>query len=261
MEALRALGGDQRLRPLPAGAAAAMAGVLVAPGLPLLAGEGARGRAAIRGEQLSLPPERPAWLTPDMVLTFLGYSLDPTSEKTATSLALMLATFLLLFVLVRLPAAVEGVGLAAGACWWRRTCCSSPWTSTPPSPISSWPPPTAPPSWLMAHNAGRHAAGVHRPGGPEDRGEQAAALPGYPEVTGYSSLQTTRHQEYMVKTIEVDKPLLDLYNVRFVVMPKRFPALPSFEYTAYHPTRPLAEGPAATGGPTYLLPGPARESR
>ncbi|HEX2923702.1 MAG TPA: hypothetical protein VHS28_06720, partial [Chloroflexota bacterium] len=50
----------------------------------------------IETSYLSLRSDKP-WLTSDMVLSFLNYSLDPTNPKTTISLALMLATFVLLF--------------------------------------------------------------------------------------------------------------------------------------------------------------------
>ena len=181
-----------------------------------------------------------------MVLTYLGYSLDPTNEKTATALALMLATFLLLFcwfafrrlwrVWSPLLALLVAVDLLLFAMDFHPTIAQQQLGT-----------PNGAAQWLMEHNPD----GMQRVySAREVRKTEANRLLPFkvPEVTGYSSLQTTRHLEYMVKAIDVDKSLLDLYNVHYVVMPKRFPALPSYEYTAYHPTRPLAEGPASNRG-------------
>lgn len=186
------------------------------------------------------------WLTSDMVLSFLNYSLDPTNEKTATSLALMLATFLLLFSwfafrrLWRAWAALLVVLVAADMLMFATDF-------HPTVHISQLATPDAAARWLMAQN--RDGMGrVYTPPGIR-KTEPNKLMPfRVAEIAGYSSLETTRHQEYMINVAEYDKVLLDVYNVRFVVMPKRPPAMPSYQHTAYHPNRPLAWGPPNNRG-------------
>ena len=190
---------------------------------------------------LSLRTFRP-YLTSDMILNFLNYSLDITNQKTAQSLALMLATFLLLlawFAFRRLWRIWAGllVGLVAVDLMLFAA------DFHPVIPISQLATPDPAVRWLMAQNRN----GMERvyTTWEAHKTEANRLLPyGVSEVTGYSSLETTRHQEFMGTVNDNEKTLLDLYSVRFVVMPKRFPAMPSYEYTAYNPNRPLADGPA-----------------
>ncbi len=194
---------------------------------------------------LALRSARP-WLTSDMVLSFLNYTLDPTNEKTAISLALMLGTFLLLF------------------CWFAYRRLWRVWASLvvvlvavdlllfsldfhPSVPMSQLANPDATAQWLMAQNSD----GLTRIYTSRDvrKTEANKLLPfQVADITGYSSLQTTRHLNYMSVLNEYDKPLLDLANIRFVIVPKRLTALPSFEYTSYHPQKPLADGPRSNRG-------------
>lgn len=194
---------------------------------------------------LSLRGDKP-WLTSDMVLSFLSYSLDPTNSKTATSLALMLAVFLLLFcwfafrrlwrVWATLMVGLVAVDMMLFALDFHPTV-----------HINQLSNPDSAARWLMAQNEDGQTR-VYSPR--KVRKTEANKLLPFQvsDITGYSSLETVRHQQYMFKLNEFDKTLLDLYNVRFVVLPKRPPAMPSYESTAYHPNRPLADGPRANPG-------------
>lgn len=204
----------------------------------------------VEQDYLSLRSSRP-WLTSDMVLSFLSHSLDPTSEKTAIALALMLATFLLLF------------------CWFAFRRLWGLWAALmvglvavdlllfaldfhPKAHISQLSAPDSAIRWLLAENEGSLERIYTAPR--VGKTEANRLLPfQVAEITGYSSLQTTRHQNYMTNLGEHDKTLLDIYGVRFVVLPKRFPGLPSYRYTAYHPDRPLANGPAVNRGSQVTL--------
>lgn len=194
---------------------------------------------------LSLRNDRP-WLTSDMVLSFLNYSLDPTNPKTATSLALMLGVFLLLFCwfafrrLWRGWATLLVALVAADMLLFAQDFHPTVHVNQLSSPESAT-------RWLMAQNGD----GMTRVYTPRDirKTEPNKLLPfQVSEIAGYSSLETVRHQQYMGKLNEFDRTLLDLYNVRFVVLPKRPPALPSYESTSYHPNRPLADGPRGNRG-------------
>ncbi len=194
---------------------------------------------------LSLRNDRP-WLNSDMVLSFLNYSLDPTNPKTTTSLALMLAVFLLLFawfafrrlwrIWATLMVGLVAVDLLLFAVDFHPTVRIDQLSS--PSPTIRW---------LMEQNddgMGRvyTARGVRKT-------EANRLLPfRISDIDGYSSLETVRHQQFMAKLREFDKPLLDLYGVRFVVLPRQPTALPSYELTAYHPNHPLADGPRTNPG-------------
>ncbi|MHB1161905.1 MAG: YfhO family protein, partial [Chloroflexota bacterium] len=199
----------------------------------------------VEASYLSLRNDRP-WLTSDMVLSFLNYTLDPTNPKTATSLALMLGVFLLLF------------------CWFAFRRLWRGWATLmvvlvaadmllfavdfhPTVHINQLSSPESATRWLLSQN-GDGMTRVYTPR--EIRKTEPNKLLPYQisDIAGYSSLETVRHQQYMSKLNEFDKTLLDLYNVRFVVLPKRSPALPSYEYTGYHPNRPLADGPRGNPG-------------
>jgi|GEM_PF-499941 len=189
---------------------------------------------------LSLRSDKP-WLNSDMVLNFLNYSLDPTNPRTTISLALMLAVFLLLF------------------CWFVFRRVWRLWASLlvglvavdmmlfaldfhPTADINQLSNPDSAARWLMDQNAD----GSIRVYTPKEvrKTEPNKLLPfQVADITGYSSLETLRHQDYMGKLVEFEQGLLDMYNVRFVVLPKRLTALPSYQYTSYHPNRPLADGP------------------
>lgn len=202
-------------------------------------------KSFVEQSYLSLRSSRP-WLTSDMVLSFLNYTLDPTNEKTALALGLMLATFLLLFfwfafkwlwrvwasavvVLVALDLLLFGLDFH------------------PKVHINQLSNPDAAARWLMAQNNDGMARIYSTR---EVRKTEANKLLPFKvaDITGYSSLEMTRHRQYMDTMNEFDKALLDLYNVQFIVQPKRHPALPSFEYTAYHPNRPLIDGPTSNRG-------------
>ena len=194
---------------------------------------------------LSLRSDRP-WLTSDMVISFLNYSLDPTNSKTATSLALMLAVFLLLFAwfafrrLWRVWATLM-VGLVAADLMLFAL------DFHPTVSIDQLTTPNSATRWLMAQDSD----GMTRVYSPREvrKTEPNKLLPfQVSDIAGYSSLETERHQQFMVKLNEFDKPLLDLSNVRFVILPKRPTALPSYEYTSYHPNHPLADGPRTNPG-------------
>ncbi|HEX2988047.1 MAG TPA: YfhO family protein [Chloroflexota bacterium] len=194
----------------------------------------------IETSYLSLRSDKP-WLTSDMVLSFLNYSLDPTNPKTTISLALMLATFVLLF------------------CWFAFRRGWRLWASLlvllvagdmmlfaldfhPTVHINQLSNPDSAARWLMAQNLDDSSRVYTRK---DVRKTEANKLLPFQvaDITGYSSLETQRHQEYMGKLAEFEQGLLDLYGVRFVVLPKKITALPSYEYTSYNPNRPLADGP------------------
>jgi hypothetical protein len=214
-------------------------------------------RQFVESSYLSLRSDKP-WLTSDMVLSFLNYSLDPTNPKTTISLALMLATFLLLF------------------CWFAFRRVWRLWASLlvllvaadmmifsldfhPTVHINQLSNPDSAARWLMDQNADGSSRVYTRK---DVRKTEANKLLPFQvaDITGYSSLETQRHQEYMGKLAEFELGLLDLYNVRFVVMPKRVTALPSYEFTSYHPNRPLADGPAnsRSANVTYYMNPPVR---
>jgi hypothetical protein len=69
-------------------------------------------------------------------------------------------------------------------------------------------------------------------------------LVGVADAGGYSPLELDRHRWYGDAVATVQNSLLDLWNVRYLVVPTEVPNLPSYERVAYHPTRPLLIGGA-----------------
>ena len=51
---------------------------------------------------------------------------------------------------------------------------------------------------------------------------------GVQEANGYSSLQFIWHRDYLSRVLYVDDDLLDLWNVRYVLDPAHYGALPSY---------------------------------
>jgi hypothetical protein len=214
-------------------------------------------KIAIQQSYLSLRNDRP-WLTPDLVVNFLNYSLDPTNTKTATSLALMMATFLLLFAwfafrrLWRAWASLLVLLVAADMLLFATDF-------HPTIPASQLADPNPAVQWLISQNRDGLER-VYTSLGAR-RTEANKLLPfQISEITGYSSLETKRHQEYVAKMREYEKPLLDLYSSRFIVMTRNPNALPSYRYVAYHPTRPLADGPSGgrNGQVTFYMSPPVK---
>jgi hypothetical protein len=83
---------------------------------------------------------------------------------------------------------------------------------------------------------------------------------GIEEATGYSSIQPLRHAAYLHAAEYTRNDLLDLWNVRFLVLRNPRPALPSYGGTSFHPEQPLFSGRLGTPGSSgTLLPdgGPA----
>ncbi len=67
---------------------------------------------------------------------------------------------------------------------------------------------------------------------------------GLQEANGYSSLQFSWHRDYLQRVLEADDDLLDLWNVRYVVDPATYGALPSNRGVAYLTGQTLLHGPA-----------------
>ena len=197
-------------------------------------------KSVVQASYLSLRNERP-WLTVDMVLNFLSFSLAPTNSRTAISLGLMLATFLLLFAwyafrrLWRAWASLLVLLVATDMLLFATDF-------HPTVPVQQLTTPNDATQWLMAHNLDGSARVYTTPG--VRKTEANRLLPfQVSDINGYSSLETRRHQEYMAKMNENETPFLDLYGARYVVMFRRPAGLPSYRYVGYHPTHPLVDGP------------------
>ena len=197
-------------------------------------------KSVVQATYLSLRNERP-WLTTDMVLNFLNYSLAPTNPRTAISLALMLATFLLLFAwyafrrLWRAWASLLVLLVAADMLLFATDF-------HPAVPVQQLTTPNGPTQWLVAHDVDGQER-VYTTQGVR-KTEANRLLPfKVADITGYSSLETKRHQNYMAKMNEDEMPLLDLYGARYVVTLRKPIALPSYGHVGYHPTHPLVDGP------------------
>lgn len=194
----------------------------------------------VQERYLSLRNIRP-WLTPETTLNYLSYSLDLTNPSTTLPVGLILATFLLLFAwlafrrLWRVWASAL-VLLVAGD----MLLFSSDFH--PAISMSQLSKPNSATEWLMSQNVdGRQRVFTSLEA---HKTEANKMLPfRVPEITGYSSLETKRHEDYVARLREYEKGLMDLYSVRFVVLPRRPSALPSYEHTSYNPYRPLADGP------------------
>jgi hypothetical protein len=199
-------------------------------------------KSAVQATYLSLRNDRP-WLTPDAALNFLRYSLDPTNPSTARSLALMLATLLLLFAwyafrgLWRVWASVLVILVATDMLLFATDF-------HPTVSIGQLTTPNSATEWLMARNSDGLERVYTTPGARKTEANRLLPFK-LSEIAGYSSLETKRHQDYMAKLSEDEKPFLDLYGARYVVTTRNPVALPSFRYVAYHPTRPLADGPSS----------------
>ena len=64
------------------------------------------------------------------------------------------------------------------------------------------------------------------------------------EANGYSSLQFVWHRDYLGRVTYVDDGLLDLWNVRYVLDPARYGALPSYRGVSFLPQQALLHAPA-----------------
>lgn len=75
-------------------------------------------------------------------------------------------------------------------------------------------------------------------------------------VSGYSSLEPRRHNEYLGSLWRDDNILLDLMNVKYVVVPAKQDSMPSYEGTLFHPVHTLLTGPAEnpTGQEEFRVP-------
>jgi hypothetical protein len=79
---------------------------------------------------------------------------------------------------------------------------------------------------------------------------------GLQEAGGYASLDTSRQRAYLLRVQRVDDDLLDLWNVRYLLDPARYGALPSYAGVEYFARNPLLEGPARSelGDELFSLP-------
>jgi membrane protein YfhO len=69
---------------------------------------------------------------------------------------------------------------------------------------------------------------------------------GIQDAGGYSSLDTAKERSLLLRVERVDDDLLDLLDVRYVLDPGRYGALPSFQAVQYSPRNPLVD--AGNGG-------------
>ncbi len=81
---------------------------------------------------------------------------------------------------------------------------------------------------------------------------------GIQEAGGYSSLDTSEERSLLLRVERVDDELMDLMNVRYVLDPGQYGALPSYRDVQYSPRNPLVD--AGSGGDlgdeTFALPSP-----
>jgi hypothetical protein len=78
---------------------------------------------------------------------------------------------------------------------------------------------------------------------------------GVQEANGYSSLQFVWHRDYLSRVLYVDDGLLDLWNVRYLLEPVRYGALPSYQGVNFLPQQALVHAPAGSslGQQTFAL--------
>jgi hypothetical protein len=69
---------------------------------------------------------------------------------------------------------------------------------------------------------------------------------GLQDANGYSSLESTWHTDYLRRVLHTDDQLLDLWNVRYVIDPARFGALPSYKDVRFLPDQPMLQAPAGS---------------
>jgi hypothetical protein len=81
---------------------------------------------------------------------------------------------------------------------------------------------------------------------------------GLQDANGYSSLESIWHTEYLRRTLRTDDQLLDLWNVRYVIDPARFGALPSYKDVQFLPDQPMLQAAAGSslGDQTFRLDAP-----
>jgi Bacterial membrane protein YfhO len=70
---------------------------------------------------------------------------------------------------------------------------------------------------------------------------------GLQDANGYSSLQFVWHRDFLGRVLEVDDDLLDLWNVRYVIDPATFGALPRYKGVDFLPGQMLLHAPAGAG--------------
>lgn len=73
-------------------------------------------------------------------------------------------------------------------------------------------------------------------------GANQLAGAGIETVNGYSSLEPPRFSDYWWSIVHQDNLLLDLFNVRYVLAPRREPPVRTYEGAAYHPYDRLMSG-------------------
>jgi hypothetical protein len=73
------------------------------------------------------------------------------------------------------------------------------------------------------------------------------------DAGGYSPLELDRHRWYADAVATVPNSLLDLWNVRYLVVPTEVPNLPSYELVAFHPNKPLLVGGARSANGRLAL--------
>lgn len=80
---------------------------------------------------------------------------------------------------------------------------------------------------------------------------------GLQEVSGYSSLEPSRHRAYLRRMRQVDDDLLDLWNARYIFDPAEYGALPSYGGVQYAPGNFLLRAASRTdlGDETLRVPG------
>lgn len=78
---------------------------------------------------------------------------------------------------------------------------------------------------------------------------------GVQEANGYSSLQFNWHRDYLSRVLEVDDDLLDLWNVRYVIDPAKFGAVPRYRDVDFLPGQTVLHAPSggASGEEVFAL--------
>jgi hypothetical protein len=81
---------------------------------------------------------------------------------------------------------------------------------------------------------------------------------GLQDANGYSSLESIWHTDYLRRALRTDDQLLDLWNVRYVIDPAHFGALPSYKNVQFLPGQPMLQAAAGSrlGDQTFRLDSP-----
>ncbi len=197
----------------------------------------------IEATYLSLPHGE--GLTPDIVYLGLVHSLDPTTPRTATSLALLGITVLLsagvalgkarLLWSLALVAAAAADLISFGTGLHYRVSLHQ---LDSPSPAAQF---------LQAHAGPWRVFSVIPPLTPSVQPDRLVPL-GVLNFDGYSSLESRRNFSYSGQLTGTQDQLLDLANIRYVVYPARLPAEPDFQRVPFDPERPLMIGAAGAPG-------------